>query len=221
MKFSRFFWLSSIFYFAVINTTFASITELEQLLAPYRKAEQIELTGTRTTTLAVMDSKQEFNTKIFISSNGKFRMQSDRTEGKQKENALVVFDGKQLWMQQTDSSSKKPSVSKMSLSAKAKNQLLISKIFSEKNIAKFLKVETYSNIEQIKFFGVKLIETDLQISNVRLVFDKFGRIKTISYLDEIENSTEFNFTKSAFKKKADSQKYKYSPPKGVTVTELR
>jgi outer membrane lipoprotein-sorting protein len=45
-------------------------------------------------------------------------------------------------------------------------------------------------------------------------------LKEFIYLDELENEISYKFSEQKFDQKMSSKKFKYTPPKGVLVTEL-
>lgn len=182
------------------------------------KASPVQLDLKKTLKLALLD-KVTFEKGSILLKNSKLRM-----EIKGKETTLYVYDGKIFWFEQ-----RKPKdlgggvlVSKIN-GLKLKTNSVFKIFLSEaKPSNTFRFSEKKESREGVAFTITPKVPEDFpDATKLKIKIDiKNLRILEISYWDELENETTYEFLKQASNGDFSDKKFRYKAPKGAEVTEL-
>ncbi len=110
-------------------------------------------------------------------------------------------------------------------------QILLSALFFNKNLNKVFTIKEVDSLQDNKkdgenknqvAFNLELKKKKNSEFNELLVIinKKEKRIIKISYKDDVENLTELFLNKTSFQNTFSKNLFKFSPPKGVEVTEI-
>ncbi len=197
------------------------LTELNAVIKKYRNAQLVKMNVTKIVKSELLGKETKFNGFIYYAA-GKFRWDNDTPEKTQ-----LIFDGQTIWnVQYPPAEIGGPlQVAKSKIDKNTKKQILVSTLISTPNVSDNFKVKN-KNKEKTKDNGVVTVfelspkSSELGISDLKLRTTDKKSISEISYKDDVGNSTTIQFQNIEFSKKAQSNLFKYIPPKGAQVTNL-
>ena len=197
------------------------LTELNAVIKKYRSAQLVKMNVVKTVKSELMGKETKFNGFIYY-AEGKFRWDNDTPEKTQ-----LIFDGQTIWnVQHPPAELGGPlQVAKSKIDKNTKKQILVSTLISTPNVSENFKIKN-KNKEKTKDNGVVTTfelspkSSELGISNLKLKTTDKKAISEISYKDDVGNVTTIQFQNIEFSKKAQSNLFKYVPPKGAQVTNI-
>ncbi len=189
------------------------MSEVDRVLAGYRKARAITADVMKTVSQETMDLQKKSEGKFFF-SKGKLRLdftQPDKTS--------LIYDGKTVWLE-TQLDEKTVQVTKIRRNELARSSSVVSALFENKNILRTFKLEKSSSTKgrRTYVFVPKKKKSDDEIQFLEVVLNK-KELERIKYKDQIGNTVVFDF-KNLTRGKVPATKFSYTPPKNAEVTEI-
>jgi chaperone LolA len=191
------------------------VESLKQVLAKYKNSKFTQAEVERTLVQSLQGRTTTSAGQVFL-SGPLFRL-----ELKNKEENLIVFDGKKLWTETRKESEKQPQVTSIKMGAKAQSQMLLNEVFAQgKLLEKFNILKTEKVGDSIQF-QLEPNKNLVSVSALRVSIDPKNLVVVdFTYVDDLENETNYKFKNQKFNQKMNTKKFKYTPPKGVLVNEL-
>lgn len=190
---------------------------LQETTAKYRNTSLIELNVEKTLKTDLNPEGQKHTGKIFLSA-GLFRI-----ENTEPEKSTLVFDGSHIWNEQPPSPDFPGPVlvSKAKVDKNNKSQIAFATLLTKEPVTAQFKILKSTVEGDTTVYDAEPLQKDSNIQNLVLkVLTAKKEVSSISYKDEIGNTTEMVFTKTKFVKKKNAKLFKYQPPKGAQVTNL-
>jgi outer membrane lipoprotein carrier protein len=207
---------SSLLSFTAVAATSNGTAALQKVTKKYRAAKLVEMNVEKTITSDMLGKKPTYEGKIFL-GGGKFRWENSKPE-----KTLLVYDGKNIWSEQTPPPELGGSVqvARGKVDKKTKSHLLLSTLLGG-DVKKNFKVLDEKKDGDTLTVGVKPLQDDLNVTSMSLKLNtKDNVLSQVSYKDDIGNMTTLNFSNVSFQKSEKKSLFKYQPPKGVPVTDL-
>lgn len=154
--------------------------------------------------------------EIFL-GDGKFRWETTEPE-----KSLIVFDGKTVWTMQTAPAGLEgpAQVTKASLTAKSKDQILVKLLSGGKISSKFRLLGSEKNDEGT-VLKMEPVKPDVTVKNFFLILGgKPERLQEIRYTDDVGNLTKIRILKNEAVKKPSASLFEFQVPKDAEVNEL-
>jgi chaperone LolA len=188
---------------------------LQKVLSKYKNSKFTSATVERKLTQSLQGKTSVSQGQVFLSGS-LFRL-----ELKGKEETTIVFDGKKIWTETKNESEKQPQVTSMRVGGKAQNQLLLNEVFVQGKLLERFNVLSATRSGDSILFDLEPNKNVASVSSLKVSIDaKNTVLEEFTYFDELENETSYKFSEQKFDQKMSSKKFKYTPPKGVLVTEL-
>lgn len=186
--------------------------EVDVVLAKYRKAKAIKAKVKKTVVQEVMGSESESHGNFYF-SKGKLRL--DILE---PEKTTLVYDGKFVWLESR--MDKLVAVTKIATDGLKKSDSLLAALFEKKEILKTFKLISKKAEGESKVYAFEpkdKAKTEVQYLELSLKGSDLGRV---TYRDQVENKVSFEFEK-LIRASVAASKFKYKPPQGAQVTEIK
>lgn len=199
--------------------TAEEFSALRAVSKKYQNAGLVEMNVEKLVKSELMGKETKYIGKIALSS-GLFRW-----ENTQPEKTLLVFDGQNIWNEQTSSPDfpGETQVARARVDKKNKSKILISSLMGKTSIFENFKVLKEEKAVDVYTYTIQPKANDLNINQLKLTLSaKDKKVVEISYQDDVGNMTSMKFSGIEFKKKTGSSKnlFKYTPPKGAQVTNI-
>lgn len=191
------------------------IAALQKVLLKYKNSKFTSASVERKLTQSLQGKTSISQGQVFLSGS-LFRL-----ELKSKDETTIVFDGKKIWTESKNISDKQPQVTSMKVGGKAQNQLLLNEVFAQGKLLEKFNVLKATRSGEVILFDLEPNKNMASVSSLKVSIDAENLVlKDFLYLDELENETSYKFSEQKFNQKMNSKKFKYTPPKGVSVTEI-
>lgn len=191
------------------------VVALRQVLSKYKNSRFTSASVERKLTQSLQGKTSMSQGQVFLSGS-LFRL-----ELKNKEQTTIVFDGKKIWTESISESDKQLQVTSMKFGGKSQNQLLLSQVFAQGKLLEKFNVLSAIRTGDLISFDLEPNKDITSVSSLKVTIDpKNSALKEFIYLDDLENETSYSFSDQKFNQKRNPKKFKYTPPKGVSVTEL-
>lgn len=194
------------------KATKSATADVDAVLKKYRQADAIKAKVRKTVVQEVMGSETRGRGDFYF-SKGKLRL--DITE---PEKTLLVYDGRYVWLESRLDDT--VSVTKIATGELKKSDSLLAALFEKKDILKTFKLLSKRDVGATKVYAFEPMDkakTEVQYLELAL---KSSDLVRVTYRDQVENKVSFEFDKLAAAKVA-AAKFKYKPPKGANVTEIK
>ncbi len=193
------------------------IKSLQEVSDKYRKtrlvkSDMLKIVKTELT------GKEIRNEGSIAISDGNFRIESNTPE-----KSLIVFDGKNLWNEQSSNSEfgGGAQVTHQVLNKRNKGQVLIATLLTKEPLMKHFKVTKSELSEDSISYYADSINADINVKDFKItIIPKKKVVSEISFKDDIGNLTTMKFSNTQFKDAPEKKLFKYTPPKGAQVTKL-
>ncbi|MGE0527310.1 MAG: outer membrane lipoprotein carrier protein LolA [Bdellovibrionales bacterium] len=203
---------------APLSLSFAGVSdpakaEVDLVLARYRKAKAIRAKVKKKVVQQIMGTESESRGEFFF-SKGKLRLDINHPES-----SVLVYDGKNIWMEsRLDESSIE--VTKIPSSNLRKADSLLAALFERKDVLKNFKTLENKKADDLKIYSFEPIDT--RTTEVRFLEIAISgkEIERITYKDSRENLVSFEFA-DLTRGSVPSSKFSYSPPKNASVTVMK
>ena len=210
--------LSFLFIFLFSVSAFAAGKNviLNETSLKYRQAKLIEMKFEKNLK-TLTGGERKYTGKIFLSSG------LVKIENLEPDKSTMIFDGKALWNIQPASEDfpGPPQVSRSKVEKTNKAQLFFVNLLSKDPLSKSFKILTEKKDGDFTAYELEPLDKSLNIKKVTLkIQTKKKEIAELTYEDDIENSTQMNFSDVALKKNRPSKLFQYTPPKDVQVIDL-
>lgn len=204
--------------FICFSTAFAKAANkniLSDVSAKYRKSNLVTIQLVKTVKSNLLGKETKYKGTVFLATN-KFRLNIEEPEKSQ-----VIFDGKTIWsVQYPPKELPGPvQVAKSKLDKNTKKQILLSTLISKDGIKENFKITKEEKVDSGTRISLVPLKNELNIKTLDVVV-KGNKISSISYADDVGNTTFFEFEKTEFSSKSSGQIFKYKIPKDAQVTNL-
>lgn len=191
------------------------VSTLKKVLAKYKNSKFTSAEVERTLVQSLQGKTLSSEGKVYLAGS-LFRL-----ELKSKEETLIVFDGKNLWTETRRESEMEPQVTSLKMGPKAQSQMLLNEVFAQGRLLENFNVLKAIKLGELISFELEPNKNLMAVSSLSLVIDpKSLVVVDFQYTDDLENETKYRFKNQKFNQKVNSKKFKYTPPKGVSVNEL-
>ena len=181
----------------------AEVTRLIETIQHYRNQPEVDWEVQKKVQSGLMNQTTESKGKFYF-SRSLFHLQFPEES--------AIFDGKAFWLiSQLDKDS--PRQVTKSLPERSSNVLL--DIFQLK---KGSSSKLFHKLDENRFQLVKKAGSAIQ--NVVVELNSKDQLKTISYKDDLENQTEFDFLSEQLKRKKNSDLFQFKKKKTDRLTEM-
>lgn len=211
--------ISILFFSILVSTGVLAATAnnaLEKVTKKYRNSPLVEMDVEKTVKSELLGKETKYVGKIYL-ANGKFRWENDTPE-----KTLLVFDGLNIWSEQTPPKEfgGPVQVAKGKVDKKTRSHILISSLLGA-DLEKNFKIGKQEKTGELIKLDVTPINNDLTVNSLQVSIDPTtNTMITISYKDDIGNLTTMNFSAIKFPKKSKNKLFKYQPPKNAQVSDL-
>ena len=197
-------------------------SDLEKTLDRYRHARSVTSGLVKVVNLSLLDQKQTSYGKLYFSKN---RL---RIEFTKPESLLLVMDGQNIWTERKLSKELggQVQVVQIAVDDHRKNfqgplPLLLG---DKKALEDFtLKEKTPKKAkEPQRIFQLRPRDQKKYPDIVKIeVIIEGKKLRKLSYWDELDNKTSYEFRRTKFNKKVSKNQFLYSPPKNAKVTKFK
>ena len=202
------------------KTIVRSVSKKEMLILrkvdkKYQKEHGIHLNLNKTITLAMLGSTKNSQGEIWL-NKGKMRLEIHKPEA-----SKIIADKEFLWIESAAPEGfkdVKTQVMKASLKSKqAKSQGLI-QLLTQGGVLKYFRVSGVQKDGDKIIYFLQPDKQSVEFKRAQIVVDtKKVEILSLKYWDQMDNETNYEFTKSVFNKKLDEKVFSYTPPKDASV----
>ncbi len=196
----------------------SAMTTVKTIMERYQKAKSAKIDLKKKVKLAILDEEKESEGSLII-SKGRLRLEIAKPEP-----SLLVVNKDVIWVESpAPTELGHTQVLKISSREFAKqSKAPLAMILGQSRVWDRFKIEN-ENTKGDKL-SVTLVPKEKggmgEVVQLALTLDKKDRkILLLSYKDELENETLFDFTNSDFSAQVDESKMQYKPPKLAEVTE--
>lgn len=185
---------------------------VERVLAKYRSGKAVQARVKKVVKQELMGTSTTSEGRFYF-AKGRLRMDMEKPE-----KSILVYDGKNIWLEaRLDDSHIQ--VSHLKSGELKKSDSILAALFDRKDVLKKFKLlsVTERTGQTVYAFEPKVKkETEIQSLEVAL---KDQDISRVTYKDQMENQVDFEFAEVS-RQPVHTEKFKYTPPKGASVTEL-
>lgn len=195
------------------------IAILKDVDSKYQKAKTVTMSVLKVDKLAALDKIKELEGQLWL-KRGKFRLEM-QTKDKNKDNSLIIADGKTLWFvtpPPKEFKGAKTQVVKADMNAKrAKTQGLL-QILTEGGVLKYFKVGGVKQEGDTITYFLSPDKQSLELQKAQVTVNTVDKtISGLKYFDTMENETNYSFSKVEFDKSVKDSLLSYKPPKDADV----
>ncbi len=204
---------------SALSAQLTGIELIKETMRRYQGAAAVEIHLSKTVTLSLLDETKKSDGRL-VFSKGRLRLEIFKPE-----ESIIVMNNNTLWVEtptpiELGGKTQVIKIQSKDLSSQAKAPLaaLLGKISAWDQLTVKTEVETKDGVTMSL---VPKKENALgEIVSVSLVIAKKAReLIMISYKDELDNETKFEFNKTNFGAKADKNVFVYMLPKNAELTE--
>jgi len=209
--------LSLFFLFLSLSVQGWSNASLKKIEARYRVAKSIQMDVEKTVCVKLLDRIILSKGKIFIGSGGRFRWDT-----LQPDKNMVLIAGNQIWMvDYPQEEAESVRVLKARNLKKTKPHALIAFLLGQGRLSDNYHVAEGEDKDGRLKLDLKPKKADDQVKTVTITLSKDSKeIDSISFVDNLDSTTELVFTNIVFNKPLKEAVFKFSPPKGAVVTDI-
>lgn len=180
--------------------------------------QQLKMDVERTSLQSFLGKTKTSQGQMSLTKNGLFWWKIQKPN-----QSLLVYDGNYAWnedkLPEDFGGGYKVTKTKHFKSSPAYRVLQV--LMGKGDIWKMFSPVRTNDKDSIVELELTPIDKSWNISLLILRFSKDGKnLLSIAYLDELENKTEFKFTKMKYTKQVDKKLFSYVPPKDAQITEL-
>ncbi len=197
------------------------MTLIKEALKKYQKSEAVKVNIDKTVRLALLDEKKNSEGTLWL-SKGQLRLDITKPEA-----STVIVTKKIIWVitpagKELGGKTQVMKISSSSFKKQAKAPLAL--LLGRPSAWDQFEIKKRSDsAENVKFdLAPKTKDAVGEIVAMKVELDKNkSEIKSISFSDDIENETQFNFKSVEFGAKIKSDSFDYVPPADADVTEYK
>ncbi len=193
-----------------------ALKPLEAVLNRYRSQVPVQIQVEKQVHQALLGRSQTSSGTLTL---GEQRL---RLEMGAPDQSLLIHDGDYLWMVSTIEGFSGPitQVAKISPRKLGPSATLISAVFERPRLWEEFRLVEQSDLEGgVKSFQLRP-KAPMDVSEIQIVIDPKSRLVTqLSYKDDLENETRYNFKRAQFSAKIKEGTFTFVPPEGAEVTE--
>lgn len=203
----------------IVNSAEANVTasgDLDRVMKNYKTASTIIFDVKKTVISEVLEKESVYR-GIIRFANGKINWTNDEPE-----KSTMIYDGKVLWTIQYPPAefNSPPQIAKTNLKKSKNTPLVLNSIFGSKPLKNYFEIIPEKGDGNLKDFLLKDKKKNLGIKEMLLTIDvKTEKIISLSYKDEVENSTRLEFKSTRFNERIKDAIFSFKPPKNSVITE--
>ena len=195
---------------------------LKKVDAKYIAAKTVTMNVNKTDKLSALEQTKSSEGTLQM-KKGMLRMELVSSES-DKEQSLVVVDGKNLWLVSPpvkDAKNSKTQVAKTKLANKKAKSHLLLQILTDGGVFRFFKVDKSVEQDDRVVYFLKPETSMQEIQKAQVLVDKTKQvIAQFKYWDAMENETIYQFTNVEFDQTIKDSVFTYTPPKNAQVSEF-
>ncbi len=231
----KFFMISAFLQFLVLSVFVsvaaekAPVVKTEQLVLlksvddRYKKAESIKMNVIKKDTVAALEQTREYEGSLVL-KKGKFKL-SVTTKDKNKDESLIVADGKTIWFvtpPPKEFKEAKTQVVKAPMNTdRARSQGLL-QMLTEGGVLKYFTVTGAKEDADSILYFLQPDNSSVEFRRAQLTVGKDKKIlSALKYWDAMDNETEYSFSSVEFDKPVESKLFSYTPPKNADVVDYK
>lgn len=224
MRFFKFF--SALIFFSLCLVSGPAVakkkSELEALTKTFKSLQEKALVNMqlkKKVTSPFYMTPRESEGELYF-SKGKIRLSIVKPEV-----SLLVLNGNDIWLEEklSEDSGGVVQVSHYETSKASKSSALLALLFGESEIWKEFKLMSRSEEDGKTIYKLEPNDKSrLDVTQLSIELDKSSKhqLTKVSFSDNIENLTEYEFSKIKTQSSAKPNLFKYTPPKGAQVTKF-
>lgn len=192
----------------------SDLSETEKL---YAAAKSVKMAVKKSLILSVLERTDTYEGIFFLSGTEKLRLEFEKPV-----KSIAVVNGKEFWVIEYPPADvdDKVRVLKSTLGEQSQSQVLVTSLMGRGKILDHFSVESKKKKDGKITFKMKATVPG-EINKLELVVSVDDKlINEISYEDELENKTKFEFSKVEFDSDVPEKLFKYAPPKGAEISQL-
>ena len=198
--------------------TQSDLQKIKNVIRRYRKAKSVKMRVKKKVVMSLLDREKKSEGKIFF-SKGRLRM-----DIKKPDESMLLLLNDVIWVvnKLPKELGGKVQVAKVNTKGPKRKNAMIAFLFDSEEIwDEFVILEKNSKGQQSRFKLKPKPKTGLtEVELLEIEIDhKKSVVRKLTYWDDLENETSYRFSKVDFKAKVPERKFRYTPPKGVDVTE--
>lgn len=207
----------------------APVVQTEQLVLlksvddKYKKADSIKMNVVKKDTVAALEQTREYEGSLAL-KKGKFRL-AVTTRDKNKDESLVVADGKTIWFvtpPPKEFKEAKIQVVKAPMNTdRARSQGLL-QMLTEGGVLKYFTVTGAKEEDNKIVYFLEPDKSSLEFRRAQLTVNKDDKtLAALKYWDSMDNETEYVFSAVEFDKPLAAKLFSYTPPKNADVVDYK
>lgn len=192
--------------------------DLGEVEKRYAAAKSVKMDVKKSLILSVLERTDVYDGQFFLSGKEKLRLEFEKPV-----KSVAVLNGKDFWVIEYPPADveDKVRVLKSTLGEKSQSQVLVTSLMGRGRILDHFKIESKKKKDGKLVFGMKPSGPATEITSLELTVNEADKlIAEISYEDELENKTKFEFSGIEFDTDVPEKLFKYSPPKGAEISQL-
>ncbi len=194
------------------------LRNLSQVFEDLQSAASVSMKVKKKITSPWLNSPKEATGTLDF-SKGKIRMKINDPHP-----SLLVLSGKDIWLEekQPEDMGGKVQVSHFKAQQARKSSALLALLFGESEIWNELQLINKKSVGGDLTFNLKPKDQKrLEVKDLKItISEEENQLKAVSFSDELENVTEYDFTSIKKSQRSKSELFKYNPPKGAEVTNF-
>jgi outer membrane lipoprotein carrier protein len=168
--------------------------------------------------LSLLERTDVYDGRFYLSGKEKLRLEFEKPA-----KSVVVLNGQEFWMIEYPPKDveDKVRVLKSELGEKSQSQILVTSILGRGNLQENFKVESKTKKGGKIIFKLKPVEAISDVKNLEVIVDENKKIIVgVSYDDDLDNKTKFEFSKVEFDADLPDKLFTFAPPKGAEINHL-
>jgi outer membrane lipoprotein carrier protein len=192
--------------------------DLGEIEKRYAAAKTVKMDVKKSLILSALERTDIYEGRFLLSGKEKLRLEFEKPV-----KSVAVLNGKEFWIIEYPPADvdDKVRVLKSTLGEKSQSQVLITSLMGRGRILDHFSIEKKKKKDGKIIFAMKPTGSASEIINLELVVNEADKlIAEMSYEDELENKTKFEFSKVEFDSDMPEKLFTYAPPKGAEISQL-
>lgn len=197
----------------------SEMSELSKVFQDLQKPTLVSMQVKKKVSSEFMMRPKESEGTLYF-SKGKIRLSIDKPDP-----SLLILNGEDIWLEekQPEEFGGNIQVSHYKSSKAEKDSALLALLFGKSQLWNELELSDKKIDDKVTNYTLKPKDKSrLNITELKIVLDEgqTHRLQAVSFSDDLNNFTEYEFSKIKTQKSAKSKLFKYTPPKGAEVTKF-
>lgn len=200
----------------ISKETISKDKDLIAVAAKLQSAPLVKMDLKKTVYNAITEDEKSYEGSLRV-SRGKLKLEISRPE-----KTMVLVKKSEIWVVNYDleDDGKVSQVLHLKSGKDKSHKLLLSILDGDELLKEFSLKNSSRKGDDLTFELTPKNKIEMVEKILLVVSDENKKIRSISYWDEQENKTKFDFIKTEFLKNPEDESFRFSPPKGVKIEEL-